>query len=325
MKKVNVVAAILGIGVFAVVIWKVGPAALAMKLEHVWMGFVFLLLLSLARLLLQTCSLSISLSANRQTHSFVELIGIRMASQSLGYLSTFGPLLSEPMKIRLLGSSTQSATSTLADTGLYWFTSALFGILGSMACGLLLVHQSYEAWVGIFAIMLLFGLVLLARQKPLLSSLVDLLNSRSPGWLRRGAMVEGEIRRFRFVRPRAVHRMFWVDLVCQSLMAGEVAVMLWALGFHLSLLIILSIEVFTRAAKLAGGWLPARIGADEAGAVGAFVTFGLSPASGLTLALARRSRDLLWCVCGLMWLGWTARRPKTARELEIKEEVPCSL
>jgi len=35
MKKVNVVAAILGIGVFAVVIWKVGPAALAIKLEHV--------------------------------------------------------------------------------------------------------------------------------------------------------------------------------------------------------------------------------------------------------------------------------------------------
>src|SRR5690348_16551764 len=121
MKKLNIVAAILDMGVFAVVVWKVGPATLAVKLEHVWIGFAILLLLSLIRLMLQTCSLSIGLSANMQARPFVELVGIRTASQSLGYLSTFGPFLSEPMKIRLLGNSTESAASTLADTGLYWF------------------------------------------------------------------------------------------------------------------------------------------------------------------------------------------------------------
>lgn len=325
MKKLNIVAALLGMGVLAVVFWKVGPAALALKLEHVWMGFAFLLVLSLIRLVLQTCSLSISLSANRHTHSFVELIGIRTASQALGYLSTFGPLLSEPLKIRLLGSSIETAASTLTDTGLYWFTSSLFGIVGAVACGVLLLHKSHELWVSFFAIVLLCGLVLLARQKPLLTSAIDLFGRRSPGWLRKGALVEGEVRHFRFAHPQAVERMFWVDLVCQALMAGEVAVMLWALGVHFSLLTVLGIDACTRAVKVAGGWLPARIGVDETGAIGAFVAFGLAPASGLILALARRSRDLLWCVCGLLWLGWNARRSKTAREMKAGEEVPCSL
>lgn len=325
MKRLNAAAAILGMGLLAGIVWKIGPAVIATKLRHVWMGFALLLLLSLIRLLLRTCSWLIGLSANRLPHSLFELIGIRTASQSLGYLSAFGPFLSEPLKIRLLGNSTQSATSTLVDTGLYWFTSALFGILGSVACGLLLIHRSQAYWVGLFSLIMLCGLALLARQKPLLTSAIELLGSRSPGWLSKGALIEGEIRRFRFVCPQAVHRMFWIDLICQALMTGEVAVMLWAFGAHVGLLTVLAIEIGTRAAKLVGGWLPARIGADETGAVAAFVLLGLSPASGLILALARRCRDLLWCVGGLLWLGWNARHAKTEKEIEIKEEVPCSL
>lgn len=325
MKMLNAAAAILGMGLLAAIVWKIGPAAIATELRHVWIGVVLLLLLSLIRLLLRTCSWLISLSANTLNHSLCELIGIRTASQSLGYLSAFGPFLSEPLKIRLLGNSTQSATSTLADTGLYWFTSALFGILGSVACGLLVIHRNHAYWVGVFSIVMLCGLALLAKQKPLLTRAIGLLGSRSPGWLIKGAAIEGEIRRFRFVRPQAVHRMFWLDLICQALMTGEVAVMLWALRVHVGLLTVFAIEIFTRAAKLVGGWLPARIGADETGAVAAFIVVGLAPASGLILALARRCRDLLWCVGGLLWLGWNARRPRTEKGLDVKEEIPCSL
>src|SRR6185437_8657597 len=250
MKKLNVAAIILGMGALAGIVWKIGPAAITSELRHVWLGFALLLLLSLIRLLLRTLSWLISLSANRLGHSIWDLIGIRTASQSLGYLSALGPFLSEPLKIRLLGSSTQSATSTLADTGLYWFTSALFGIVGSFACGLVLVHKCRVIWVGLFSIIMLCGLVLLAKEKPLLTSAIELLGSRSPGWLTKGATIEGEIRRFRFIRPQAVQRMFWIDLICQVLRAGEVAVMLWAFGLHIRLLTVLSIETCTRAVNI---------------------------------------------------------------------------
>ncbi len=47
--------------------------------------------------------------------------------------------------------------------------------------------------------------------------------------------------------------------------------------FHI--LTVLAIEVCTRGVKMAAGWVPARMGAHESGAIGAFAAFGLSPAS----------------------------------------------
>jgi hypothetical protein len=46
------------------------------------------------------------------------------------------------------------------------------------------------------------------------------------------------------------------------------------------------------------GWVPARLGVDEGGAMSAFAASGLSPGFGLTLALTRRARDLSWCLAG---------------------------
>jgi hypothetical protein len=60
--------------------------------------------------------------------------------------------------------------------------------------------------------------------------------------------------------------------------------------------------------KMASGWLPARIGADESGAAGAFLSFGLPAAAGVALALARRARDLLACLVGLTRLAWVSRQ-----------------
>jgi hypothetical protein len=69
------------------------------------------------------------------------------------------------------------------------------------------------------------------------------------------------------------------------------------------------------------GWMPARIGADESGMAGAFFAFGLSPASGLALALARRSRDLLAALIGLSWLAMSAGFLRAPASAHLKEEA----
>jgi hypothetical protein len=63
----------------------------------------------------------------------------------------------------------------------------------------------------------------------------------------------------------------------------------------------------TRTVKLVSGWIPARLGSDEGGAISAFAIVGLSPMLGLTLALTRRMRDLLWALIGIIWLAWNSR------------------
>jgi hypothetical protein len=323
MRKLDLVVVVFGVAIFTVVMKRVGPSVLAMDFRDIGLALGLLLALSAVRLLLQTYSWSAALKANGMFLSFSELIGVRLASQSLGYLSTFGPLLSEPLKIRLLGTSPAAAASTLVDTGLYWFTSSLFGIVACASAGLLLGHSRYTAWLALIACAFLSGIIVTARQSPLLTPIIRVLGRRSPSWLRKGEEIETRIRLFRREQPHAVHRMFWVDTICQLLMAGEVGVVLWALRGPLHILTILAIEVCTRAVKMAAGWVPARIGADESGAIGAFAAFGLAPASGFTLAIVRRTRDLVWCVAGLSWLLWNTHRSRTSQDSQMSEEVLC--
>ena len=87
-------------------------------------------------------------------------------------------------------------------------------------------------------------------------------------------------------------------------MASEVAVVVWSLRLPIHLVTVLAIEGITRALKMVSGWVPARLGVDEGGAMSAFMATGLSPVFGLTLALTRRMRDLLWALIGLVWLVW---------------------
>jgi len=70
----------------------------------------------------------------------------------------------------------------------------------------------------------------------------------------------------------------------------------------------------TRGLKMLSGWIPARLGSDEGGAVSAFALTGFSPMLGLALALTRRVRDLLWALIGIVWLGWSFRREKRLQD-----------
>jgi hypothetical protein len=86
----------------------------------------------------------------------------------------------------------------------------------------------------------------------------------------------------------------------------------------------------TRALKMISGWIPARLGSDEGGAISAFALTGLSPLLGLSLALTRRTRDLLWALIGIVWLAWNSRklsgRTDTAaaeRSAALKEALEC--
>ena len=104
--------------------------------------------------------------------------------------------------------------------------------------------------------------------------------------------------------------MFWIDVACQALVASEVVVVLWTLHLSIHFLTILVIEGVTRGLKMLSGWIPARLGSDEGGAISAFALIGFSPMLGLALALTRRVRDLLWAFIGIVLLAWSSRRAR---------------
>ncbi len=326
MKRTNSLLAIVGTALFAWVIVHAGPSAIVHQFKALRVALPIVVALSLCRLLMQTFAWSAALESEGLDVGMPRLIGIRLASQAMGYLTVFGPVLSEPMKINLLRTPVAStATATFLDNGVYWFTSALIGIAGCVCISFVKTQGGTSALVlsAVFVLVMVF----IARRKSVLSGITGALGKRSPSWLNKGAQIESAIREVRAQKPELVGRMFWLDLGCQMLLVSEVAVVLWSLRLPLHLMTVVAIEGLTRAVKMMTGWVPARLGADESGAMSAFAASGLSPAFGLTLALARRARDLSWCLVGLAWLAWRSQVPKenkTETQTLFKEgALPC--
>jgi Lysylphosphatidylglycerol synthase TM region len=333
IRKRDALFAAAGLALFAFAIERIGCGAVMRAIGEARSAVALILGLSLVRLILQTYSWSIALRADGIKSSAKELLLIRLASQGIGYLSVLGPVASEPMKISLLRQPEKSATTaTLIDTGVYWFTSAIVSIAGCISAALLLAHSGHSiATLAIVGLILAAVLFVIARPKLRLSPLADSLGARCPRWLKKGKQIEVALRQFESQYPSSIRRMFLLDVACQALLGAEVVAIFWCLKIPLHAGTVLGIEGASRAIKIMAGWVPARIGVDESGIAGAFVAFGLSPASGLTLALARRLRDLLAALIGLSWLalraGWlkvsSAWIPKAA--YSKREEITCKL
>ncbi len=313
---------VLGIALFGFAIERIGSGRVRGELEAMSSAIVVIFALSLIRLYLQTQSWSLALQQDGIQSGRIELMFLRLASQGIGYLTVLGPAASEPIKIKLLQHHHGSATApTLVDTGVYWTSAGLVLILGSIAATVVLADDRGASIL--LATLVAAGLYAVVRPEATLAPLVSRLQKRTPGWLMKAAQIEGEIRRFAETHPATIRRMFLLDLACQALLLGEVVIGLYSLHLPVRAGAVLSIEAASRAVRMLGGWMPARIGADEGGAAAAFVALGLPAAGGLALALARRLRDMMFSLAGLVWL---ASRTHTGEDaLTLRGAIECKL
>ena len=307
MKWGHLIIAILAMLIFAWVMAHMNLGSMVQQLKAMLIAVPIILTLSAIRLYFQSVTWSASLKVKHLSIEGGKLAAVRLASQSMGYLTVFGPVISEPMKIKLLGTPAEpTITATFLDDGVYWFTSTLIAICGLLSLLLLSAHgvryHSIPAILGL-------GLVLfvITRRNSMLSYVVRAFGNRAPCWLIRAEKAEVSIRTFRFEHPALVNKIFWFDIASQLLTASEVFAVLWALHLPIHFVAALAIEGVTRTLKLMSGWIPARLGSDEGGAISAFAIVGLSPMLGLSLALTRRTRDLLWALIGIAWLAWNSR------------------
>jgi hypothetical protein len=332
MRKGHLIAAAVALALFAWVIAHIGLSAMLVQLKAMRVALPIVLALSILRLFLQSMTWSASLKGEHVSVDTTRLMGVRLTSQSMGYLTVLGPVISEPMKIKLLGTPAEpTITATLLDDGVYWFTSALLAILGIVSLPLVAAHGARYHVVPAF--LSLAGIVfVIMRHTPILSGLGRALRTRAPSWLTRAENLEASIRNYRLNQPALVRRMFWIDVACQALIAFEVVVVLWSLRLPVHFFAVVAIDGVTRTLKLLSGWIPARLGSDEGAAISAFALTGFSPVLGLSLALTRRVRDLLWALFGILWFAWNSRVVGGRKEAlngvtgtPLREIVECKL
>jgi len=181
----HLILALIGAALFTWVIARVGLPTILQQVRAMAIALPILLILSLCRLLLQTSAWSMALKGEGLTVAPERLIGIRLASQSMGYLTFLGAVLSEPLKIKLLRTPVESTIkATLLDSGVYWFTSALVAIVGCLCAALLAIHGGHYLWTIVAVSLLTLILFLIARSKPILSGIVRALEDTvHPGLL----------------------------------------------------------------------------------------------------------------------------------------------
>src|SRR5262245_16593152 len=102
MTRSRLLVVLIGAALFAWVVARVGLPAIAQQMKVIRVALPVVIALSLARLLLQTAAWSAGLRGAGISARYRDLIGIRLASQAMGYLTVLGPAISEPMKIKLL-------------------------------------------------------------------------------------------------------------------------------------------------------------------------------------------------------------------------------
>jgi hypothetical protein len=322
MKKYSSVIMTAGLVLLVLAAAKVGFVGLLHNLAAGWIALPILVGLGAIRLALQTFTWSSALRKDGINVGAGTLIGARLASRGMGYLSVLGPMIEEPMKIKLLGESAAKATAaTLIDSGVDFFSSGVIAIAGSLCAVHALAGGRHVIPLLLASASTCLGLFLIMRPRPLLPALLRVLGSRCPAWLKPAEGVELAIRDFQTRYPASIRMMLLVELLCHILIVAEIAtiVLVFKLPFHVGT--VMALEAANRVVRIMGGWLPARIGADETGMAAAFLMFGLPSASGLALALVRRVRDVGEVLAGLGWLAWTSRSRSCQSAIPIATDV----
>lgn len=320
VSSVSLVAAVIGLGLLVVTIRQVGWADIREGLRAVGGGFVVVLALGGLRFLARavswrTCAAQVGAPGLPLGGAF----GAVIASDAVGNLTPLGLLASEPAKVLLVRRHVPTdagVTSVALDNVFYTLSVVVMLAVGAW----LLVRQValppglHTAAEAVLAGVAAGGVALgwLALRRPALVSWATMAATRITGRQARTAD-----------RLLEIERRFYGALSWPAAPLARVAAMqvLFHVGAVLEVWLILSLLAGQRT-PLASAFVlestgrlitvlfkvvPFRMGVDEVGAAAVAGAIGVPVSHGVSLALIRKLRILLWNGAGLVVLARTRR------------------
>ncbi|MBI2955966.1 MAG: flippase-like domain-containing protein [Acidobacteria bacterium] len=326
MRRVEWIFFALGAALFVVLLDRIGWGEVLGRLEEVGWSFLVVLGVSGGRYLARTLAWRYAFAAERELPSFGEMFRARLAGQSIGYLTFAGPLLSEPTKAALLRQQLPLGVglgSAVLEAGAYTATSLLVMVAGLVPALLYVAMEERVrrlGWimVGLFVLLWAVGRVLLRRRVRVIAGLLSALE-RTPlrRWVERRRQplesAEAQLLEFYAAHRQRFRWMFFWDVVSQGLGLLETYIILWAMGLRLGGVEVLMVEALSKVLSALFFYVPGRIGTDEAGQAVVFgELLGYGPAWGVSLALVRRLRAIVWTAVGLVYLARYAVRGRSS-------------
>lgn len=339
MTLVNVLVGVLGLALFAWTLQRAGLAAIVDQVRRLgWAGFAAILALAGVRFLARTAAWTRAVEPPERL-AFGRALAASLMAEPVANLTPLSTLLSEPAKAVMVGPRLPLAPAfaALVIENLFYSGTVALMIAGGAAAYLASFDMPASLrWtslgaIGAMAGVLVVALVLLGSRARPVSRLAAWLAARGGIFSAVGVRLE-KIRRFegRIAGFSSRHRGRVAGLLAFEVLfhlagVAEVYLTLTLVGIAPSLLVALIFESTGRFVNVLFRFVPMRVGVDEAGAVLLASSLGVLPASGATLALARKARTLVWTGVGLALL--VARGGSVGRAMaeaaRAREERPA--
>ena len=230
---------------------------------------------------------------------------------------------------------THCVASVTLDRGLYLVTGIIVTI-GGLLAALPLLSRSHalHLYAGLFIVasiaFLIFALLAMRKRSPLLSQGARLVGRIPPlkNWIEQRfdaiKSLENALFDFHHTTPRLFWGSFSLNLAAHCLAILEVCLVLWLLGARIGVVGALIIEALTKLVNAIGSVNPGNIGTYETGNMLIVKIFGITNATGLALAMARRLRALFWTAVGCIWLVLLTRSKRLQNLDDIDLEQSTS-
>ena len=327
------------IGFFAVVglIWHIGPSHIFLAVEQLGALAILIILLPMVLVYgLEAYGWQLTLGSLASRVGFFRLFAVRMAGEAINVTTPTGYVGGEPIKAYLLQQYGVNLVDGLASVVTAKTTMVLAQILFMlMGVGLtvwILGSSEYHVLAAFVSLgMLALGLFLLyaVQQYGIGAGLLGLLRATKI----RLAFLEAREAKLRqldetiqtFYRHRKARFLFSVAVFLLGWLAEtlEVYAILYFLDVQVELLPSLAIAALSVLIKGGAFFIPGSLGAQEGGYLLLLVAFGYSDVTGITFALLRRLREIIWVMVGLMFLAFLKGKktiPPTDAPMPVSSE-----
>lgn len=319
----SIVTTVIGLVLLVVLVRRAGAGAVLAGAQQVGWGFVAIVAISGARILVRAAAWRLCLDpADMRTLSLARAFGAGLCAEAIGSLTPLGLLASEPAKAAWARDAvpfSRAMSAVAVENVLYSISVAIVIALGTVA--LLLSFNlpqgvRHASELSLLLVALAFAILvaafwLTARRRAVFSSLADHVTA--------GRLATG-LRHFEMRAQEAVHlsrgRLAPIALLEGLFHVGGIAeayVTVWLLtGDPPTVLAAFVLETANRIVNVVFRFVPLRMGVDEAGSALMTNVLGLGATAGVTLAIVRKARVLFWSAAGI---GLIIRKGLSIRQI----------
>jgi len=331
---VGIISTLVGVALFVYFVNRAGVGQIFEGIQRLQAGFLLVILISAARQSARSVAWCLCVERPHRLR-FVDAFRARVMGDAIGNITPFiSFMVSEPAKPALIRDRIplMAGFSAIAIENIFYSLSVATFILSGMLALLLNFHLPkgfrIASIVIISVIVLVIALVcaLIRKQLHFVSAGAGLLHRRGlhEKWIQKGRALEDRIYGF-YARNRSLFIPILLLETCFHLTGVlEIYVVLFFISPDQppTLFTAFILESVNRVINVTFKFIPLRMGIDEAGTGKISKVLQFAEATGVTLAIIRKARDVFWVAIGMLLLvqrGLSLRAVARESEMALAE------